>query len=408
MLGICMRRSMNRKKAKQADPFSDANGVKNQKNSANGISIVPVNTHKDLKIFYNLPFEIYRTDAQWVAPFWLEFKAFFNKKNPLWSHAQHKLFIVRRGHKTVGRIAAIIDELYCKTQKDRIGFFGFFECTNDFDCAKALFHGAEQWLSTHGIRLMQGPIDGRIDMGCGFLLEGYDTPTTLLSSYSKDYYIPFCEKYQMIKSRDFFEYRIDLTTPLPDALVEKAHRCSTQGITIRPFNRLRTNRELNWWVSLFLDTFETHWGYVPVSEQEVKVRFGVNHLRWTVDPRLFLVAEYNGSPIAYLWATPDYNQLFRYMHGRLGILEYITFLSQKKYVDVGKLHFIGIKEKLRHHSIGSALNYYALEEMKKRSYKSAAVGVIDEHNKTAHDTIKLTGATISRTFRVYEKTIVPS
>jgi hypothetical protein len=371
-------------------------------------SVLSVKTYGELKYFYKVPFDIYKGDKNWVAPFWIEFKEFFNEKNPFWTHAKYKLFIVYKDQKIVGRIAAIIDDLYCKTQDEKIGFFGFFECIDDFDCAKSLFQSAERWLSSQGMILMRGPIDGRIDVGCGFLYEGFDLPVTLLSSYSLDYYISFCKRYNMEKSRDFFEYYIDLTKPLPDELQEKANQCSENGVMIRPFKRFRTNNELQWWVTLFLETFEKHWGYVPVTEKEVKLRFGVKQLRWTVDSRLFLIAEYNGSPIAYLWATPEYNQIFRNMNGRLGFFGYASFFLNKKRINVGKLHIIGIKENLRHKNIGSFLNYKVLEEMRKRSYLGAVVGSIDENNKNAHSTIKLTGARIYRKFRVFEKKIETS
>ena len=158
---------------------------------------------------------------------------------------------------------------------------------------------------------MRGPIDGRIDIRCGFLHTGFESPPSLLSSYSPMYYISFAEKFDMKKARDQLVYYIDLTKPIPKQLQEKSQQCSASGVKIRHFNRMRTNKELKWWIELFLQTFEDHWEYVPVSAMEVKSRFGIKQLRWFVDARLFLVAELDGSPVAYLWSTPDYNQIFQ-------------------------------------------------------------------------------------------------
>lgn len=374
-------------------------------NASKTITVRSVKTSDDLKFFYKIPFSIYDDKSQWVAPFWFEFKEFFDIKNPFWQHAEYELFIVYKDGKAVGRIAAVVDSLYCKTYHEKTGFFGFFECINDFTCAKELFTNAETWFSSKGMTMMRGPIDGRIDVGCGFLYEGFDLPSTLLSSYNPSYYPSFCEKYDMGKSRDFFEYHIDLQKPLPTDLTNRAEQCVHDGVTIRPFKRFRTNTELNWWISLFLETFDKHWGYVPVSEEEVRQRFGVKQLRWTVDPDLFLIAEHHGKPIAYLWGTPEYNQVFHHMNGRLGFKGYLDFFLHKHRIDAGKLHLIGIKEDFRHHNIGSFLNYIALVEMQKRGYKTAIVGSIDENNKNAHDTIKLTGAKIYKKFRVFEKQI---
>jgi len=203
-------------------------------------------------------------------------------------------------------------------------------------------------------------------------------------------------------------YNIDLSKPIPHKLKEKAQICKEFGVKIRSFNRLHTQKELNWWINLFLQTFNGHWGYVPVSEEEVLSRFGIKQLRWFVDSKLFLVAEHNGSPIAYLWATPDYNQVFQKMNGKLGPYQIFQFLWNKQQINQGKLHFIGIKKDFRSKNIGSYLNYEALLEMKKRGYNSAKVGLIDEENTVAHKTIGITNAKVYRKYRVFEKYIEKS
>jgi len=338
-----------------------------------------------------------------VAPFWNELKGFFKKKNPFWSHAECQLFIARKQGKVIGRIAAIIDHAYCPVVGEKIGYFGFFECIDNYQCAQALFQVTQDWLVSKNMKIMRGPIDGRIDVGCGFLYTGFDSTPSVLSTYSPAYYLSFAEKYGMKKSRDFFHYSIDLTKPLPKELEKKAQQCLSLGIQIRPFNRLRAGRELKWWVPLFLETFSDHWGFVPVSSKEVYTRFGVRNLRWFVDPRLFLVAESNDEPVAYLWSTPDYNSVFQTLHGKLGPSEAIRFLLTQRRINTGKLHFVGIRKDFRHHHIASLLNYKALLEMKNRGYVHAEVGYMDEHNTIAHTTIALTGATVYKKHRVFEK-----
>jgi len=315
------------------------------------------------------------------------------------------LFIAKKKNKIVGRIAAIIDHKFCETVGKKIGYFGFFECTQDFECASALLQTAQEWLRFKEMNIMRGPIDGRIDVGCGFLYSGFGSRPSLLSSYSPAYYVSFAEKFGMKKARDQILYYIDLKKPIPMKLEEKAQECEAFGVRIRPFNRLRTRKELKWWIELFLETFADHWGYVPVSNGEVRSRFGVKQLRWFVDSRLFLVAEFKGSPIAYLWSTPDYNQIFQKMYGRLGIFQIILFFCTKRHINIGKLHFIGIKKEFRNHNIASYLNYKTLVEMKNRGYVVAEVGWIDEKNAAANTTIAITGARLYKKHRVFEKNL---
>jgi hypothetical protein len=376
------------------------------KNFTSSIQVLPVKNKQELKQFYQVPFRVYHDNPYWIPPFWSEMKGFFHKKNPFWTHAECILFLVKKNNEVIGRIAAIIDHAYCKATGENVGYFGFFECIQDYECASALFHSAEEWLTRKEITVIRGPIDGRVDIGCGFLYTGFDSPPSLLSTYTPAYYVSFAERYGFKQKRRLLLYNIDLTKPLPKELEEKAKQCAAAGIQIRSFHRLRTGKELKWWVKLFLDTFSDHWGFVPVSEEEVRTRFGIKQLRWFVDPKLFVIAELNGSPVAYLWSTPDYNQIFRKMHGRLGPAELFTFLVSKRKIDSGKLHFIGIKKGFRNQNIGSFLNYAVLVEMKNRGYRNAEVGWIDEQNKVAHSTIAITGATVHKEHRVFEKDLM--
>jgi hypothetical protein len=367
------------------------------------IQIQQVHTVHDFKKFYEVPFCIYRDNPFWVPPFWYEMKGFFKKKNLFWSHADARLFIAWRQNNIIGRIATVIDDAYNKTVGEKIGFFGFFECIDDYDCAQALLGTAQEYLIEKKMKKMQGPVDGRVDVGCGFVYSGFDIRSSLLSTYSPAYYITHAEKFGLTKARDLLSYYIDLTKPIPKSLEEKASQCVASGIQVRRFHRLRTRKELEWWVYLFLETFSDHWGYVPVSADEVKTRFGIKQLQWFVDSQLFLIAEFEGSPVAYIWATPDYNQIFQQMHGRLGPLELLRYLLTKRTIQLGKLHLIGIKKEFRNRHIGSLLNYKVLAEMKKRGYKGAEVGWIDEQNTVAHATIALTDATVYKKHRVFEK-----
>ena len=364
-----------------------------------------INNLDDFRQFYQFPFTLYKNNKNWVAPFWNEINDFFKSDNIFWSHSESKLFIIKKEDKVVGRIASIIDKKYCEYNNQKIGFFGFFECINDKKCAEILFEKTENWLKEKGMNLMRGPIDGRVDMGCGFLYKGFNLPSSLLSTYTPKYYNQLVENYDFKKSRDLIIYYVDLKKHLPKKLEKIAEESQSNGLKIRFINRLKVNKELNWWTKSFLRTFSNHWGYVPVSSDEVKTRFGVNNMRWYLDSKLFLIAEKNKKPVAYIWATPDYNQIFKEMNGRLGFSQYLRFLVKKNQINVGKLHLIGIEKEYRDKNIASYLNYLILIEMIKRGYVGAEVGWIDEENKIAHNTISKTGAYPFKIHRVYEKKI---
>jgi hypothetical protein len=367
------------------------------------ITIKNVSNLSDLKEFFRISWFVYQDDNAWVPPLWEELKYFFKNKNPFWSHSDAQLYIAFKNGKAIGRIAAIIDHLFIEKEKEKIGYFGFFESVNDYDITCALFDCARKWLKQRGIEKMRGPIDGRVDVRCGFLLDGFGKQPYIFSSYNPVYYLDFVKRYGMKKCRDQIVYHIDLSDPIPKYLKDAAEKVKKMGIKIRGFNRLRAKSEINWWVPMMMKIFSFHWGYVDVSEEEVKSRFGVKQIRWIADPGLFLVAEDpKGEPIAFKWTTPDYNQAVKKLNGKLGVLGYIKFLIFIHKINRGRLNFVGIKKKWQGKSIGSAMNYYTLLEMKERGYPEAEGGWIDEKNIASQRTIEKTGAKKYKIYRVFE------
>jgi ribosomal protein S18 acetylase RimI-like enzyme len=361
---------------------------------------------KDFKDFFNVHWLVYKDDEHWVPPIWQEVRDFFKSKNPFWTHGKAQLFVAYKDNVPVGRIAAIIDYSFTKSVNENIGYFGFFECIKDFDIALLLYDASQEWLKSKGMSVIQGPINGRIDIGCGFLYEGFGSTPFIFSSYSPKYYIDFVEKYGMEKSRDQLVYYLDLEPAIPQYLKNASEKCEAKNIKIRGFDRLHTKKEMDWWVKLMMETFSHHWGYVNVSEEEVRTRFGVKQARWIVDSGLFLVAENaDGKPIAFKWSTPDYNQALKKLNGNLGFLGILKFFWYKRKINKGRFNFVGIEKEYRGQSIGSCMNYYTMLEMKKRGYPGAECGWIDEKNIASQRTIEKTGAKPYKKYRVHKKTI---
>ena len=369
------------------------------------LTISVVNTYFKFREFYEMAFEIYKDNNFWVAPLWVDFSGFFKSKNLFWRHAKTKLFNAYKGGKVVGRICATIDDLYINHINKKIGFFGFFECIKDKKVAKELLKAAEGWLKDNGMEEMHGPINGRVDIASGFVIKGFKTVPFLIGYYSHEYYNDFVKNYKMHKCIDLVSYIIDLTKPIPEKIKQKVKECEKKGIKIRNFSRLFFDREMKWWLKKFLAVFKDHWGYAPFSVKEIKTRFGIKELRWIIDSKLFLVAEYKGKPIGFRWTLPDYNLLFKDLKGKLGIRGIIYILKNRKKIDRGRFIVMGIDKEYQGKGIGTCMNYYNLVEMKKRGYKSAEYGWIDENNIGSRKAGEKLGGKLYKIYRVYKKKI---
>lgn len=89
--------------------------------------VQPVVTSRDKRAFVELPYQIYRGDAHWIAPLRMAQKDILNtQKHPFYKTSDVEMFLARRDGRVVGRIMAILNRAHNEFHNERAGFFGFF------------------------------------------------------------------------------------------------------------------------------------------------------------------------------------------------------------------------------------------------------------------------------------------
>src|SRR2546423_8445991 len=155
--------------------------------------------------FIKFPWRIYERDPVWVPPLLLERKQFLDrKKHPFYEHGDAALFLARAGGEVVGRIMACHDPKYNALHQSNVGFFGMFESIDDQQVASALLDAAADWLRQWGRDQIMGPIDYSIFNLCGVLIEGFQFPPTIFTSYNPPYYRGLLEGRGLAEKNDLF------------------------------------------------------------------------------------------------------------------------------------------------------------------------------------------------------------
>jgi len=142
-----------------------------------GIEIITVEGGSELKAFIDLPWRIYAQYPNWVPPLKKEVRRILDPRgHPFWEFSERILFLARRGSETVGRIAGIIDRNYNQCHNEKMGIWGFFECTDDPEAAAALFMSVETWALQKRMIFLRGPLSPSMNYETGLLIEGFDYP----------------------------------------------------------------------------------------------------------------------------------------------------------------------------------------------------------------------------------------
>ena len=263
----------------------------------------------------DLPYRLHRDDRTWVPPFKAEVRKLLDRAaNPFFAHAEADYFLAERDGEVVGRIAAIHNRLHNEIHEDRVGFFGFFECINDFTVARALVDAAGAWVRARGLDTLRGPMSFSVNDECGLLIDGFDTPNTLMMPHNPPYYLPLLQTAGFTKAKDL----ICLQGGSAVAPVEAPERTARAvrlileryQLKIRPLDRRRFAAEVETVKDLYNRCWEKNWGFVPMTDAEI------DHLAAAFKPVVIpslvpFVETADGTPIAFGLALPDLNEALR-------------------------------------------------------------------------------------------------
>lgn len=368
------------------------------------VDIVPVTSAKTLRQFIQLPWKIYQEDRFWVPPLIVDMKRLLDKaKHPFFDHSSADLFLAVRRGDVVGRIAAILNNNHNRYHNEKTAFFGFFESMPDQDVASALLDRAAHWARERGMIQLRGPMNFSTNETAGILIEGFDSRPCLMMTHNPRYYPGLIEKEGFDKAMDLYAWWLLTEKGLNPKIARVGEMVLREsGIKIRTIDMKRFWNEVDVLKTIYNDAWSTNWGFVPMTDAEFKHMAG--DLKTIVDPRVVLIAEKNGEPVAFSLALPDFNQALAKINGRLlpfGLAKLIYYGRRIRQVRVLAL---GIAKKMQNWSgLGAALYYESYRRGVEAGYRSCEFSWTLENNDLINRSMKLFGAGIYKRYRIYQK-----
>lgn len=369
--------------------------------------IKPITTAEDIEQFLDVPARVYANDPNWVAPIRSSEAKKLAPDNPFLSYGKLQAFIALADGEPVGRVVAAVNQRLIDVENKPLGLFGFFECINQFDIAQALLTAATDWLREQGMTEVRGPIDLSTHNDCLFLVDGFDTPPTVMMPYNPPYYPEFMEKMGWHKAKDAYAYDFPLDEGLPSKF-EKAYRIAKQsGVTFRPLNTKGEafDQDARALYRLFTEAFANNWSSTPRTEEEFLEE--AKDLQQLVDPDLFPIAEVNGKMVGFFMGLPDYNIALKRLNGKFNWWGILKFLWYRRQIDQGRVIAICSLPEYRRKMVPLALIYLGMQGgiKKGKPYKRAELSWVWEDNMPSRRLIEASGGKWYKTYRIYEKSL---
>jgi hypothetical protein len=366
--------------------------------------IIPVTGR--LNRFVRLPFDLYAGDQNWVPPLVSsEFRQLDPLQNPFWRHAEAAHFLAVDGTQVIGRISAIHNRAHNEIHGDKTGFFGWFECVDNPAVAGALLDRAGAWLREGGLDRVRGPVNPSLNDPCGLLVDGFAWPPSVLMPYNPKSYVKLLEGAGFTKAMDLLAYIITQNGLDMERINRVAAALQRRSrVTIRNFDLSNFERELEVVLDIYNSAWEKHWGFVPMTPEEV--RFMAREMKPVLLPELTYIAERDGAPIGFALALPDINRALKKVKGSLlpfGWWQFLKFNLRK--IKTHRVVALGVKREHQHLGVASLFYQRFVQDGMVRGYQTAEISWVLETNDLMNRPIREMGAKPYKTYRIYEKAL---
>jgi GNAT superfamily N-acetyltransferase len=375
------------------------------------IEIVPVKSKTELRQFIRLPWQLYQSDPQWVAPLLLDEKRRFDpSRNPFYQHSEVQFFLARRAGQAVGRISAHIDRNHNEFHGEKTAFFGFFETIPDESVARALLEAAADWARPRGMKVLRGPFNFNTNGESGLLIDGFSTPCVMMA-YNPPIYAQLIEANGFAKAKDLLAYLIRIddeflskSKTLLERLRSLAERAKRRGFTVRNVNLRDFDAEVARLREIYNAAWERNWGFIPMTEAEFVAQ--AKELKQIVVPSLAKIVELQGEPVGFGLVLPDVYQILKPLRGKLLPFGIFKLLWGLRRIDGLRFITLGIKRAYRLRGVDALLYVGLVEEtVALKKYHYCELSWLLEDNHAIINACNSVGGQCYKIYRIYEKSL---
>ena len=380
---------------------------------AEGLSVAEVSSRRDLAEFVELPYRLFASESDWVPPLRSDVRRMLDPaENPFWNHARRTLLLARRDGSVVGRVAAIADDEHNRVHGDRTAFFGFFECENDPEAARALLAAAEAAVRRllPGCDRLRGPVNPSMNDEVGFLLAGESEPgpPVLMMTWNPAYYLDLVASAGFAKEKDL----VALLAPIDDrsfarlGRITDAVRRRNPGLTFRTIRMDRFPEELAKVKEVYNAAWERNWGFVPMTSEELDAM--AKKLKDLLYPPIVWFVEAGEKPVAFMLGMPDFYQVLIRMGGRLLPFGWLKFLLGRKKIDRVRLMAFGVLPEYRRKGLDAVCYFEGYKAAMAAGFRTVEFSWILEDNLDLLKPIEVFEGRLYRRYRLVARTVPSS
>ena len=284
------------------------------------VTIKPVETRKELKIFARFANNMYKGNKYYVPALVMdELNTLDRNKNAAFEFCEAEYYLAYKDGKLVGRVAAIVNHKANEAWNVKQVRYGWFDFIDDIEVSSALLDAVISFGKSRGMTQIVGPL-GFTDFDPeGMLVDGYDRISTLALIYNHPYYPEHMKKLGYTKETGWVEYRLTLPEVVPERierlneLVLQRYNLKLVKKTARQIKKERYGQKV---FNLINQTYCKLYGYSLLSEKHIDAY--VDQYLGFVDARMLsFVEDENGDLIGTGLTIPSLAEALQKCRGEL-------------------------------------------------------------------------------------------
>ena len=372
------------------------------------VTVRPAESRADLKRFIDLPYRLYAGHPHWIPPLRRDVAHTLDpKKNPFFEHGQiQPLLAEDASGAVVGRIAAVVNGMHLEKYDDGVGFFGFFECVEEFAVAEALFEAAAGWLRARGLRAMRGPASPSLNDTAGLLVDGFDREPSILMPYNPPFYEDFLTRGGFERVMTMWAYYVHkkyIDTAKLRRGADIVFR-RNPGLTVRTLDMSRFDEEARTVREIYNEAWAENWGHVPMTEAEFEKLAA--DLKQIVDPSMVFFLEMEGRPVAFSICLPNLNQALKHIpDGRLVPTGLVKLLGYAKFGGIYEVRMplMGVRRAYQGKAFDVILILRTIEDGPGNGYDACEMSWVLDTNQVLKNALGTFGALVDKQYALFER-----
>ena len=335
--------------------------------------------------FYDQVYE-YR-DARWPAALEMQLPILMGE-SPFSRGRSIRPFIARSGSRIIARAAAVLDEGYNRYWQERLGHITMFEAMPDGrEAMQLIVNAACEWLRERGATAARTGF-GLMDFP--FVIDDYESLPPDIARQNPEYYHRFLKDAGFESEKGWVDYKIAVQPELLERwkrALEHAHRVGYEIVALKD---IPEDRRVAEFTDTWKDTFKTHWGFTPISEDEILVLFEAFKPAGLFDTSV--LAYRDGRPVGMLFVVPEVSAAAIVNPGRV--------LKESEKLNILA---IGVRESARGQGVNLAMAAYAYLELVRRGAKYLSYTLVLDDNWPSRRTAEKLGAFVCANYLVYRR-----